>query len=154
MGELPRGGYYSYEAVERAMGMKVENASRILPEFQQPHVGAAIDRKGTMIVRDIVPGEALVLGPPPGLWLDTAWTIAVYPESESRTRLISRVRARVLRWSPAALLMLFVIDPGQFLMERKMLLEIKKRAEALARREALAIGVAAATAKAEGAQSA
>lgn len=30
-----------------------------------------------------------------------------------------------------ALLLLPILDPGQFLMERKMLLEIKKRAEAL-----------------------
>jgi len=28
--------------------------------------------------------------------------------------------------------MLLVLDPGQFVMERKMLLEIKKRAETLA----------------------
>lgn len=142
MGELPRGGFYSYEWIERLLGMRVQNASRILPEYQKPHSGDALDRRGTMIVRDIVPDRAIVLGPPPGLWLDSTWSVAVYPAGAGRTRLISRVRAKVLRWSPAAVCMMAFVDSGQFVMERKMLLEIKKRAEALARREALAIGVA------------
>ncbi len=146
MGELPRGGFYSYEWIERLLGMRVKNASRVLPEYQAPHSGDALDRRGNMIVRDIVPGHALVLGPPPGLWLDSTWSMAVYAEGEGRTRLVSRVRARVARWSPAALCMIALVDSGQFLMERKMLLEIKKRAEALARREALTIGVAEAKA--------
>jgi hypothetical protein len=147
MGELPRGGFYSYEWVERLLGMRVQNAARILPEYQHPHAGHALDRRGNMIVRGIVPGQAIVLGPPPGLWLDTTWSMAVYPAGEGRTRLVSRVRSKVVRWSPAAACMMAFVDTGQFVMERKMLLEIKNQAEALARREALAIGVAEAQAQ-------
>ncbi len=132
LGELPRGGYYSYELVERLMGMQVENAPHVLPEYQHPQVGEAIDRKGTMTVRAIVEGEALVLGPPPGLWLDTTWALAVYREERNRTRFISRVRARINRWSLGAVLMPALLDPGQLIMERKMLIEVKKRAERLA----------------------
>jgi hypothetical protein len=135
MGELPRGGFYSYEWIERLMGMKVDNTDRVLPEFQDPHTGDALDRAGNMTVRAIEPGHAIVFGPPPGLWLDSTWAVAVYPSGAGRTRLVSRVRAQVRRWSPAAVLMMLTIDPGQFIMERKFLLEIKKRAEALARRE-------------------
>jgi hypothetical protein len=131
MGELPRGGFYSYEWVERLMGMKVENTDRILPEFQRTHTGDVLDRGGNMTVRAIEPGHTLVLGPPPGLWLDSTWAMAVYPAGEGRSRLVSRVRAQVKRWTPAAL-MLAIIDPGQFIMERKFLIEIKQRAEALA----------------------
>ena len=141
MGETPRAGFYSYAWIERLMGMRIANASHIMPEYQQLSVGDTLDRAGNMTVRAITPGHALVLGPPPGLWLDSTWAIAVYPTPESHTRLVSRVRARITRWSPAAVFMLLLIDPGQFIMERKFLLEIKKRAEALAQREALTIAV-------------
>ena len=147
MGELPRGGFYSYEWIERLMGMKVENAERILAEFQEVHHGDVLDRRGNMTVRAIEPGHALVLGPPPGLWLDSTWAMAVEPAGEGHTRLVSRVRAKVQRWTPVAPVMMALLDPGQFVMERKFLLEIKERAEAQARREALAIGVAAAQSK-------
>jgi hypothetical protein len=133
MGELPRGGFYSYEWIERLMGMRVENADRIMPEYQELTIGDALDRTGNMTVRAIDPGHTLVLGPPPGLWLDTAWAMAVYPTEDGGTRLVSRVRAQVVRWSPMAVFMMLLVDTGQFIMERKFLIEIKKRAEALAR---------------------
>lgn len=129
MGELPRGGFYSYEWIERLMGMSVENADRILPEYRELHLGDPLDRSGNMIVRAVNPGRAVVLGPPPGLWLDTTWAIAVYPAAEGQTRLVSRVRGAVKRWTPTAPLMVALLDPGQFVMERKFLLEVKKRAE-------------------------
>jgi len=141
MGELPRGGFYSYEWIERLMGMRVENADRIMPECQQLDIGDALDRTGNITVRAIEPGYTLVVGPPPGLWLDTTWAMAVYPTSDGHTRLVSRVRVQIRRWTPAALFMIVLLDPGQFIMERKFLLEVKKRAEALARREALTIAV-------------
>lgn len=129
IGELPRGGFYSYEWIERLMGMKVENADRILSDYQDINLGERLDRAGNMIVRAVKLGRALVLGPPPGLWLDTTWAIMVYPAPQGRTRLVSRVRADVKHWTLTALLMMALLDPGQFLMERKFLLEVKKRAE-------------------------
>jgi len=133
MGELPRGGFYSYEWIERMMGMTVENADRIMPECQNLQVGDPLDRAGNMIVRAVNPGRALVLGARPGLWIDSTWAIAVYPAGEGQTRLVSRVRAQVKRWTPTAPLMMALLDPGHLVMERKFLLEVKKRAEALAR---------------------
>jgi hypothetical protein len=53
------------------------------------------------------------------------------------TRLVSRVRARLDR-TPKGLFWLLLLDPGQFVMERKMLYEIKRRAEAMARAPKLA----------------
>jgi hypothetical protein len=97
-----------------------------------------------MTVRAVDPGRALVLGPPPGLWLDSTWAIALYPIDYGHTRLISRVRARIARWTPGGAFMMAVMDPGQFIMERKFLIEVKQRAETLSRREALAVAVAAA----------
>ncbi len=37
-----RGGFYSYEFVENAMGLKMENADRILPEWQNLQVGDVV----------------------------------------------------------------------------------------------------------------
>src|SRR5690606_2391086 len=39
MGDPPRAGYYSYTAIERMVGMHIENAGLILPEFQTVEVG-------------------------------------------------------------------------------------------------------------------
>lgn len=133
MGELPRGGFYSYLAVERLLRMQVENADRILPEFPNPKVGEALDRTGTMLVKAIEPNEYLVLGPSPMPDLAVTWALALYPTVNGWTRLVSRCRARLPRGSKG-LFWLAILDPGQFLMERKMLLEIKKRAESHASR--------------------
>ena len=82
------------------------------------------------MLRAVEPGHAVVLGPPPGLPVDSSWAIAVHPEDDGRTRLVSRVRARINRWTPGAVALAAVLDPGQFVMEKKFLLEVKKRAEA------------------------
>jgi hypothetical protein len=129
MGELPRGGFYSYVTVERLLGMKVENAEEILPEFQEPKVGDALDRRGTMVVQFVEPGRCLVLGPPPTPAIQTTWALGLHPAGAGATRLVSRCRVRLPR-TAAGLLWAVVLDPGQFVMERKMLLEIRRRAEA------------------------
>ena len=131
MGELPRGGFYSFEWIERLLGMQVENADRILDEYQDVRKGDVLDRRGTMTVLDVDPGHWITLGPPDddSLWLATAWTLALYPDDANRTRLVSRVRARVKRWSPGAAALMAVMDPGQLVMELKMFAELKKRVE-------------------------
>jgi hypothetical protein len=128
IGELPRGGFYSYVTVERIMKMKVANADRVLPEFQNPRVGEALDRSGGLIVQGVEPNRYLVLGPAPRPDLGVTWALALYPAGDGTTRLVSRCRAwirpgiRKLFWFP-------LLDAGQLVMERKMLLEIRKRAE-------------------------
>ena len=136
MGDKPRAGYYSYTLVEKIQGLEVENAHRIMPEYQSLEVGQAIDKGGTMVALAVDPARHLVLGPktPPD-WLESTWAFGLYPEGDGRTRLVTRVRAR---YSLAGMLKALpwytwpfwlFIDPGVFVMERKMLLEIKKHAE-------------------------
>ena len=138
MGEFPRAGYYSYAWIERLMGMKVANADEVRPEFQRLEEGDVIDRSGYMTVKAVAPGRHLVLGPPEAAAdVDSTWCLALYPRADGATRLVSRVRARLPR-GPRGLLWWALLDPGQFLMERKMLLEIKRRAEALAAARATA----------------
>lgn len=128
IGELPRGGFYSYVTVERMLKMKVSNADRILPEFQNPRVGDALDRSGGLIVQAIEPNGYIVLGPEPRPDLRVTWALALYPEADGATRLVSRCRAWI-RPGMKKLFWLPILDAGQLLMERRMLLEIRKRAE-------------------------
>ena len=72
--------------------------------------------------------------------LQRTWAFVLEPLAEGRaTRLITRVRGSfrlrdMLRATPpVAWPMWLVIEPGAFVMERKMLIEIKRRAERTAR---------------------
>jgi hypothetical protein len=136
IGELPRAGYYSYALIERLQGMRIENAHRIIPEYQSLQVGDVLDKNGTMVVQHVEPGHALVLGPPDSVQtLPCTWAFMLLPDTAGSTRLLTRVRAKVsyrrmLRESPPlAWPFLLLLDPGAFIMERKMLMEIKKHAE-------------------------
>lgn len=129
MGEQ-RGGFYSYDFIDRLLGMKVHSAHRILPRFQKLEVGEAIDREGNLVVRQIDPGRSLVLGPGKEIEdVDSTWAIALYPEGKGKTRLVSRVRPNFDLGSIKGILMFAVLDVGQLVMEMKWLQEIKKHAE-------------------------
>ena len=117
--------------------MHIVNAGEILPEFQTLRVGEALDKTGTMVVQAVDPGRSLVLGPPKTVeTMAVTWAFTLEPVGERSTRLIARVRGRmdvgtVLRETPVATWPIwFLIEPGAFIMERKMLLEIKRLAEA------------------------
>ncbi|MCY1079295.1 hypothetical protein [Archangium lansingense] len=132
MGE-GRGGFYSYVWIERLLGMRLENAERILPEFQQLKVGEplAVEPQDdyVMQVKVLEPERALVLGgstPPP--WGEATWAMGLYPLDERTTRLVSRCRTRFnSKWD--LLRILSFLDIGQFIMEHKWLLGVKERAE-------------------------
>jgi hypothetical protein len=127
MGELPRAGFYSYEWIQRALGLQVENADRIRPELQHLSEGDAIDRSGSMVVFALQPGHALVLGPfGEQPWGTSTWSMALYPLDGGSVRLVSRMRLRLTLPSLPALV---VLDPGVFIMERRWLLGVKERAE-------------------------
>lgn len=139
LGEPPRAGFYSYTWIERLQGLNIENTDRILPEYQRLEAGDRLDGAGNMTVLDVAPGRYVVLGPPDAYdWLKSTWVIALYPAGEQSTRLVTRLRGRMsfrrmLRALPPTVWPFWVlIDPGVFIMERKMLSEIKRRAESFA----------------------
>lgn len=146
MGDFPRGGYYSFVGIEKLLGMNVTNADAILPQYQELHAGDVLDTRGTMTVRGVAPGQCLVLGPPEtaALDFDSTWALGVYPDGEGGTRFVSRVRARYERWTPATAMIFAVLEWGQFVMEWKMLREVKRRAEQLAWERGLEVSDAAA----------
>jgi hypothetical protein len=119
-----RAGYYSYDRLDNA---GLPSAERILPEYQNLKVGDEIplDRVNRM--------EVVVLEPPrvmvwdlPGRGFSWAW--GLYPENRGRTRLVTRIRMKY-EWKLPAILWYFVIDVGDFIMMRKCMLGIKRRAE-------------------------
>jgi hypothetical protein len=126
-----RGGLYSYDWLDRLFGyIDATSSDDILPQFQDLDVGDVIPLGSgpswPVIVADR--NQALVVEPVAGA-VSWAWTLDAV--DASTTRLISRVRVRLdhrrllLACAPA-------VDLPWFLMERKMLQGIKRRAERLA----------------------
>ena len=128
-----RGGLYSYDWLDRLFGfLDRPSATRVLPYWRHLKVGEEIPigAGAGFPVRVIDPYASLVLGgDAPGFrWM---WEFGLYPVGAGRTRLISRNRARAARTIGWRLFMI-ALEPAAFLMTRKMLLGIKKRAERLA----------------------
>ena len=127
MGPSPRGGAYTYDWIENLLGLDMHSADRILPGFQHPEVGDTIGfGPNRMRVERVEPEHALVWRSEDGNWV---WAFVLLPDGGS-TRLVSRNRFR-LPTLPMRLAMI-PMEPGSLVMERKMLIGIKKRAEALA----------------------
>jgi hypothetical protein len=127
-----RGGAYTYDWIENLLGLNMHSASEILPEYQDIKVGDELPLgEGGKVMR------VEVLDPPHALTFRTTdqnwvWNFALLPDGES-TRLISRNRIATKALAPASrLVYLLFMEPGSLVMERKMLLGIKQRAERLA----------------------
>jgi hypothetical protein len=115
-----RGGFYSYEWLENLAGCEMKNADRIHPEWQHREPGETVHLHpaGGLKVTVFEPGRALGLA---------GWgTFALVPVGARRTRLIAR--GGVQRGAAAAAYAALMEIP-HFLMERRMLLGIKQRAE-------------------------
>lgn len=128
-----RGGLYSYDWLDRLFGyLDRPSANRILPEYQELKVGdhIPVGRGGGFPVTAIEPSRALVLGGK-GDGFQWVWQFGLYPLEGKRTRLVSRNSARVPR-TLGVWLFMRAIEPAAFLMTRRMLLGLKRRAEALA----------------------
>jgi hypothetical protein len=101
-----RGGFYSYDWIGNLMGLDIHTSDKILPEFQEIRVGEDD-------------------------YFAVTWALYLEPAGDNATRLIERWRAD---WNPSFknwIFMRLFMEPGAFLMQRKMLLGIKQRSEAL-----------------------
>lgn len=124
MGPSPRGGAYTYDWIENLLGLEMHSADRILPEFGSPQVGdtMAYGSKRMRLER-VEPERALAWRSEDGNWV---WSFVLAP-SDGATRLISRNRYRLP--TLGARLGMLPMEPASLVMERKMLLGIKERAE-------------------------
>jgi hypothetical protein len=127
-----RGGAYTYDWIENLFGLGMHSADEILPEFQGLAEGDVLPmgRSGPgMRVEILQPERFLTFRFETGTWV---WIFGLYPEDGS-TRLVSRNRLS----APQAgvfgrLFNTLLMEPGSLVMERKMLIGIKERAERLA----------------------
>jgi hypothetical protein len=129
-----RAGFYSYTSIENGVFRAgIHNADRIVPEWQKLERGDFIhatrsdwmggrfaDRAGWRVA-DIEQGRYFVL--------ENWGTFLVRPIDAEHSRLIVRSHGRR---PPAWLepLEFLILEPGHFIMERRMMLGIKRRAEA------------------------
>jgi hypothetical protein len=135
-----RGGFYSYDWLENAfVGLLLRgtpgyrSAERILPEHQHPRGGDFIpagpsDMLGGRLVAD-ARWKVLAVEPNRALVLEGWGAFVLEPLGDGATRLIVRSRGPGA-WGRLAHYLFW--EPAHFVMERRMLLGIKARAERLA----------------------
>lgn len=130
-----RGGFYSYTTLENAFGARITNADQIVPAWQTRRVGELVPtvpadylggrfgKIGCKVI-DVIPGRALVL---------EGWgAFVLVPASDTSTRMLVRTRLEgepdfgTVITRPFRLL---VYEPAHLIMERRMLIGIKERAE-------------------------
>jgi hypothetical protein len=143
-----RGGFYSYDWIENAMGLDIHTVNKILPEHQDLKVGDLIplsqDDFGIPVVI-LDPQKSLVLHadtrePGPGKspvmregdYMAAVWSFHLIPQNDNITRLVERI---LIDWNDSPFNSFFYrvfLEPGSFIMEQKMLRGIKERSEKLA----------------------
>ncbi|HYU35099.1 MAG TPA: SRPBCC family protein [Thermoanaerobaculia bacterium] len=140
-----RGGFYSYTWLENLVGARMRNASHIIPKLPALTLGDSVwmtpqsryGGRGRAKVAMIEPNRYLVLVSLEGFAAlaraghteDGAWAFILEPLDDHTTRLIIRSHS-----GPDAGAHRFLFfDPIHFIMERKMMLGIRDRAEAHAK---------------------
>ncbi len=110
----------------------MHSARQILPQFQDIKVGDQLPLgPGRPAMQVVVcdPGRTLTIRFADGNWV---WIFALFA-ADGHARLVSRNRIAASGALPARLFNMLVMEPGSLIMERKMLLGIKQRAEGRAR---------------------
>ena len=139
-----KGGFYSYSWLENLVGCQLHNADRIVPEFQQLKAGDAVrlhPQAPPLPVLICEPPKVLVLGN--NMDYPGTWGFYLNEVDENTTRLVIRGRGD---WKPGMLNWLgahVLFEPAHFIMERKMMLGIKCRAESRRQDASEAFDVAA-----------
>ena len=123
-----RGGLYSYDWLDQLFGyLDGPSSAEILDDFQNVAPGDVIPigRIGGWLVRIVDAPRSFVIEPVPG---KVSWAFSLYQYEPGKTRLVTRVRARL-----AFSLINLALDPAEFVMIRRMLIGIRERAESMVR---------------------
>ncbi|UXA18984.1 SRPBCC family protein [Mycobacterium sp. SMC-4] len=140
-----RGGLYSFEVLENAVGLQYRNADRIHHEWQDLAVGDSVRLvpRGWLGLTDgveltvtaITAPESIVLhAAPPRLPWEMVWSFHLLPRWEDRCRLL--IRSRLALRHPGEVALAELAGPARAFVTRGMLLGIKRRAERSAERVA------------------
>jgi hypothetical protein len=139
-----RGGMYSYDGLEQAIGLEIHSAETINPAWQrlEPDDSVRLVPPGWGPLPDgyafrvsmVEPPHTLVLrqGPPQDPW-DGVWTFSIREVGPGLCRLVSRTRTHRNRGVAQAVLRAATTlgAPITWVMTRKMLLTLKERAEGM-----------------------
>jgi hypothetical protein len=130
-----RAGFYSYDWLERLVGADIHNVNEVRPEWQARAVGDFVPaappnyfggRLGDVgwRITALAPRRAMVL---------KNWgAFVLLPIDSTATRFIVRTRGSGdATWASVLLgpINIFVFEPAHFIMQRKMLLEIRRLSE-------------------------
>lgn len=122
-----RAGWYSYDGLDNA---GVPSAARIIPEFQHVQVGDIFPQtpraEDRFVVQAVEPERTLVLGDDVG---SMSRAFVLEPAGESSTRLITRSGGAYDRLA-LGLMLKIGWHPVHFGMQRRQLLNLKRRVEA------------------------
>src|SRR4051812_35707549 len=125
-----RGGAYTYDWIENLFGLDMHSANEILPQFQDLAVADVLPLGSggpAMRVAICEAPKALVFRSEDGRWV---WSFSL-SEHSGGTRLVSR--NRISEGDPSIARRLvdrLIMEPGSLVMERRMLIGIRDRAEA------------------------
>jgi hypothetical protein len=136
-----RAGFYSYEILEDVVGAEMPRAETILPGAQEWGPGdrlwmyppRKLDGLGSAPLVVAVPGRALVFAtwrpgpqePPP----DGSWAFVLEPAGGAATRFLVRTRGTAARGRFGRAFDAAAFEPLHFLMERRMLDNVRRLAE-------------------------
>jgi hypothetical protein len=140
-----RSGFYSYTPLENAFGCEMPKVEKIVPEWPARQLGETVwfctpkhyGASGKMIAAVVEPRQAFAMVMP-GDWQQiqagghadgAMWEFALEPVGPQQTRLIARIRGGQAKTARARVAGLLFWEPAHFLMERRMLLTIKKLSE-------------------------
>lgn len=124
-----KAGFYSYAWLENLVGCEMVNADQVWPEWQTVEPGSEVwlhPKAPPLTVRVVDPGRTLVLS--------DDWCFHLQPlNGGQQTRLIVRGRG-IFAYPDLGPIGNFIywrgiFEPAHFIMERKMMLGIKERAE-------------------------
>ena len=125
-----RAGWYSYDWLDN---LGRPSAGRIIPELQTLRIGdyvpmsAKVDERTAFRVARFEAGRMLLWTKP-----DSTWVWVLEPLDERRTRVLMRLRCRHDAGSPLGLAGILLMELGDFPMCRKLLVNLRRRAEGLA----------------------
>ena len=131
---VKRAGWYSYDILDN---FGRPSAREIIPAFQDVAVGDVLamspdGKEGSTILAMDLP-RSMVWGTLP----DTSWSWTFEPQADGRTRVITRIRSHY-RWLSPSIAFSMLLEFADIWMLRKMLLNVRQRAEALAHSRAQA----------------
>lgn len=133
-----RGGFYSYDWIENMFGLEIHNTAEINPEWQRLKVGDFVrgaqdewfggrfkGKAGWFVVRmdearELVLRDEIEHG---------SWSFILKPLAANKTRLVIRARGAKPSNLGMKIFNYGFWELAHFIMERKMLLTLKRRAE-------------------------